>query len=98
MTGSTMSKRFAAGTAVALATAAAAVPTALAGGEPKNQAPFTRKVAPRGLAQQLAPSHAAVSFSITGEAKNQVPFTRLHLAGGLEIKGEAKNESPFTSR
>ena len=76
MTGSTISKRFAAGTAVALATAAAAVPAALAGGEPKNQAPFTRIVAPRGLTQGLATSRAAVPLAIRGEAKNQLPFTR----------------------
>jgi hypothetical protein len=97
MTGS-ISRRFAAGTAVALVTAAAAVPSALAGGEPKNQAPFTRPVAARGLTQQLVQSHATSAISIRGEAKNQAPFIRLHPAGGIVIHGEPKNESPFTRR
>jgi len=97
MTGS-ISKRLAAGTFVTLVTAAAAVPSALAAGEPKNQAPFTRLVAARGLAQQLVPSHATSAISIRGEAKNQAPFIRLHPAGGIVIHGEPKNESPFTRR
>jgi hypothetical protein len=76
MTGSTFRKRVAAGTAVALVAAAAAVPSALAGGEPKNQAPFTRVVAPRALTLGVARMHAATSSAIKGEAKNQLPFTR----------------------
>jgi hypothetical protein len=76
MTGSTISKRFVVGTSVALVAAAAALPSALAGGEPKNQAPFTRIVSSRGLTQNLARVHAASPLAIMGEAKNEFPFTR----------------------
>jgi hypothetical protein len=76
MTGSTISRRLVVGTAVALVSAAAAVPSALAGGEPKNQSPFTRIVASRALTHGVALAHAATSPAIRGEAKNQLPFTR----------------------
>jgi hypothetical protein len=98
MTRSKSSKRFVAGSAVALVAALAAIPAALAGGEPKNEAPFTRIVAPRVLTKQLAPSHAAATLSVMGEAKNQAPFSRLQQARSLVVKGEAKNQSPFTRR
>ncbi len=47
---------------------------ALAAGEPKNEAPFTRPVAARSLSQT---SHSATTPpQIRGEAKNELPFTR----------------------
>ena len=76
MTGSTTSRRLAAASALAFVATAAAVPAAFAGGEPKNQAPFTRIVAARGLTQGLAASRADAPLSIRGETKNQLPFTR----------------------
>ena len=75
MTGSTISKRLT-GTAAALVAAASLVTPALAAGEPKNQSPFTRAVAPRALAQELARAHASSTRVAQGETKNQLPFTR----------------------
>jgi len=98
MTGSTTIKRITAGAAVAVVAGVAAVPSALAAGEPKNEAPFTRAAVSRSLARQLAPSHVASSLVIRGEAKNQAPFTGLHVTVALSGNGEAKNESPFTRR
>jgi hypothetical protein len=75
-------------------------PVALAGGEPKNQLPFTRSVAERTPAQvQITAQQVG-----TGEPKNQLPFTRPVSSGsyaesaltGLASMGEAKNELPFT--
>jgi hypothetical protein len=86
----------------ALVAAGALSPVALAGGEPKNDWPFTRSVSDRTPAEvQRAASEERVGV---GEPKNQWPFTRpvgeaersqaavLSLAGS----GEAKNEQPFT--
>jgi hypothetical protein len=98
MTGSSITKRITVGTAVALAAAATAVPSALAGGEPKNQAPFTRIVSSRALTLNLARVHAASPLAIMGETKNQAPFIRVRATTGLMITGEAKNELPFTRR
>ena len=58
--------------ALALAGAAFFAQGALAGGEPKNQPPFTRHT-PRTLA--ALPS--GTGFDVRGEPKNQLPFTRL---------------------
>lgn len=58
---------------VALGSAAVLAHSALAGGEPKNQWPFTRPVGDR------APQSTQVESSAVGtrgEAKNQLPFTR----------------------
>jgi hypothetical protein len=97
---------------VALTAALALASAALAGGEPKNVAPFTRVIAP-------------TSVSLAGEPKNQSPFNRgvaktlvdttLSATGGAgphraaavhsygvgvqapaDTRGEPKNETPFT--
>jgi len=98
MTASTTIKRVTTGAAVAVVAGVAAVPSALAGGEPKNEAPFTRAAVSRSLTQQLAPSHVASALVIRGETKNQAPFTGLHVTVVLSGQGEAKNETPFTRR
>jgi hypothetical protein len=83
----------------ALIVAGALSPVALAGGEPKNEWPFTRAVADRSLTQvQGSGSQALVG---QGEPKNQLPFTRpvAGAAGGTtaqSLGGEAKNDLPFT--
>ena len=64
-------------TAVAAACAATALPSALAGGEPKNGTPFTR-LAGNGYGTVYAPhqiSRLAISAP-TAEPKNEWPFTR----------------------
>ncbi|HEY0416257.1 MAG TPA: hypothetical protein VGC78_07710 [Gaiellaceae bacterium] len=95
--------------AVALATTAAlltAATPAFAGGEPKNEWPFTRPVITR------TPTDAGINTSKAdiaprGEAKNEWPFTRRvttreaataprGAAGQTAPRGEAKNEPPFT--
>jgi hypothetical protein len=62
-------------TLVSLASAAIFVPTALAGGEPKNDAPFTR---PATVRSEQAAAHPTIRQepATRGEAKNQLPFTR----------------------
>jgi hypothetical protein len=86
----------------ALVAAGALSPVALAGGEPKNDWPFTRSVSDRTPAEvQRAASEQRVGV---GEPKNQWPFTRpvaetelSQLAGLVPVgSGEAKNEQPFT--
>lgn len=67
--------RLATATAIGVASAVTAVP-ALAGGEPKNQVPFTRIAVARALTQQLTLANARTSVRIRGEAKNELPFTR----------------------
>ena len=58
----------------ALIVAGSLVPVALAGGEPKNEWPFTRPVGDRTTAYvQVQASENAVGV---GEAKNELPFTR----------------------
>jgi hypothetical protein len=91
--------------AAGLVAAGALSPVALAGGEPKNESPFTRSIADRTLAQvQASGSQARVGV---GEAKNEWPFTRSVAARALaQVQrldsqarvgvGEAKNEWPFT--
>jgi hypothetical protein len=64
-------------TIAALAAATAIAPSALAGGEPKNESPFTRPAHTFRVAQQLAAvGHVSVAPRIRSEAKNQAPFTR----------------------
>jgi hypothetical protein len=96
---STRSTRLATGIAT-LAVAGSAVPVALAGGEPKNESPFTRPVAARALTEDIGVSHASLTLAISGERKNQSPFTvRVsHASVTLVISGEAKNQLPFTRR
>jgi hypothetical protein len=62
-------------TAVAFAAAAGFAQAAFAGGEPKNEWPFTRPVAQR---TQQAAQHTAAQADpvIQGEPKNDLPFTR----------------------
>jgi hypothetical protein len=60
---------------LALVAAAMIAQAALAGGEPKNQSPFTRPVGDRTTqnSTRLVPGVAAPQ----GEAKNELPFTRI---------------------
>jgi hypothetical protein len=79
----------------ALIVAGALSPAALAGGEPKNDWPFTTAVHVGGDRTTAAAQVADVA----GEPKNQLPFTRP--AGGsvsqaIGLAGEAKNDLPFT--
>jgi hypothetical protein len=70
-------KRISHTTVAALAAAAAIAPAALAGGEPKDESPFTRPAITLRITQQLATVwHVNVAQMIRGEAKNQAPFTR----------------------
>ncbi len=93
-------------TSIRVATAALIVggalsPVALAGGEPKNDWPFTRSAIDRSPAQvERTGAQAAVGV---GEPKNQWPFTR-PIAGSAGPQasltlgtGEAKNQQPFTA-
>ena len=91
--------------AAGLIAAGALSAPALAGGEPKNEWPFTRSVGDRTPAQvQRSDSQAVVGL---GEPKNQWPFTRpigdravsqaVRSTGLSRVgNGEAKNEQPFT--
>ena len=70
-------------TAVAAACAATALPSALAGGEPKNGTPFTR-LAGNGYGTVYAPHQISrlASSTTTPEPKNEWPFTRaVHVNG-----------------
>lgn len=60
---------------LALVATAMIAQAAFAGGEPKNQAPFTRLVGDRTpqSSTRLAPPEAAAQ----GESKNELPFTRI---------------------
>ena len=61
-------------TAAGLAAVAVIAQGAFAGGEPKNEWPFTRTIAPRST--QAAAHTAASDPIIQGEPKNEPPFTR----------------------
>jgi hypothetical protein len=63
------------GTCASLVVAGTLVQSAFAGGEPKNQPPFTRPVGERTT--QAANGTLSVASSIRGEAKNEYPFTRI---------------------
>ena len=99
MTTSTRIRQLAAGIAT-LAIAGSAASAALAGGEPKNESPFTRPVVARALAEGIGASRAVVTLAISGERKNQTPFTLRVLPASmtLAISGEAKSQLPFTRR
>ncbi len=60
---------------LALVATAMIAQAAFAGGEPKNQAPFTRHVGDRTTqnATRLVPTESVAQ----GEAKNELPFTRI---------------------
>ena len=82
---------------VAMVVSAAVAQGALAGGEPKNELPFTRVVATRTV---QSVSHSSISTArVAGEAKNEAPFTRQVAATPAEpaATGEPKNETPFTN-
>jgi hypothetical protein len=68
------SKRLLRSTIILAVTAVFLAQTALAGGEPKNELPFTRPVVTR--ATQATPSVTQTSPEIRGEPKNELPFTR----------------------
>ncbi len=57
--------------AVALTGAAVFAQGAVASGEPKNEAPFTRQVA-----RTVAAASHGTTVDVHGESKNQLPFTR----------------------
>lgn len=80
-------------TAVGLVAAAVLAGSAFAGGEPKNQWPFTRSVErTTQVATKRAQADAATrALELRSEAMNR----RYHL-GGYAPQGEAKNEIPFT--
>ncbi len=67
-------RRFIGTTAAGLAAAALIAQGALAGGEPKNEWPFTRHVDTRST--QAAQHSSSSNPLIQGEAKNEPPFTR----------------------
>ena len=96
---STRIRQLAAGSAT-LAIAASTASAALAGGEPKNESPFTRPVVARALTEGLGASHAAVPLVISGDRKNQAPFTLRVSRGSIALasSGEAKNQLPFSRR
>ena len=58
---------------------------AFAGGEPKNERPFTHQVNTRAT-QAAATSTAKPAPPISGEAKNELPFTRT-AAGIVQSSG-----------
>jgi hypothetical protein len=68
--------------AVVAVVVAALAPSALAGGEPKNERPFTRPVQTRFFAEAFVAA-AERGLSVQGEPKNELPFTRpITLAAG----------------
>jgi hypothetical protein len=67
------------GACVTLGVTAALAQAALAGGEPKNQAPFTRPVGDRTI--QAAKGSVSATVIGQGEAKNEYPFTRVVRTG-----------------
>lgn len=83
--------------ATCLLLVAAALPSlAYAGGEPKNELPFTRHVGNRAV--QIVSNPAQTVTSGHGEPKNELPFTRRISAYPDRITGgEQKNEVPFTA-
>ena len=82
--------------AAGLVGAAILSPVALAGGEPKNDWPFTRSVGERAPALVQSSSQQVG----VGEPKNELPFTRpvsdAPVGESAPSVGEAKNELPFT--
>jgi hypothetical protein len=95
-------------TAAAAACAATSLPSALAGGEPKNSSPFTR--AAGSASTELVSAELSAGRAFPAEPKNSPPFTRLagnghgtvyalheisRLATSITT-AEPKNEWPFT--
>jgi hypothetical protein len=80
---------------VAVIVTAVVAQAALAGGEPKNEWPFTRPVQARAVQSAYAAESTA---RIAAEAKNELPFTRrLAVTQTASVgSGDAKNELPFT--
>jgi hypothetical protein len=92
-----MHSRFFIGSLVTLVVSAALAQGALAGGEPKNEWPFTRVV---GVRTVQSASHSTISSArVAAEAKNETPFTRKVEATQVDrvATGEPKNEPPFTN-
>ena len=92
-----MHSRFFSGSLVALIGSAVLAQGALAGGEPKNEWPFTRIV---GVRTVQSATHSTISSGrAAAEAKNEVPFTRKVEATRMNriATGEPKNEAPFTN-
>jgi hypothetical protein len=95
-------------TAAAATCAATALPSALAGGEPKNGSPFTR--AADHASAGLISARFSATRAFPAEPKNVAPFTRLagngydsvyalHQIARLATStptAEPKNEWPFT--
>jgi hypothetical protein len=63
-------------TAVAIGSAAILAQAALAGGEPKNEWPFTRPVGDRTPQAVSETKQQQAGPAIQGEPKNEPPFTR----------------------
>ena len=80
---------------LSIAVSAVVAHAALAGGEPKNERPFTG--AATGHVSQPAP--AATQSRVAVEQKNEAPFTRLVGVARRQpaALGESKNELPFTA-
>ena len=92
-----MNARYLSSWLVALIVSAVVAQGALAGGEPKNEWPFTRAV---GVRSVQSATHSTISSArVAAEAKNEAPFNRLVRATGVEraATGEPKNEPPFTN-
>jgi hypothetical protein len=92
-----MHSRFFSGSLVALIVSAVLAQGALAGGEPKNEWPFTRIV---GVRTVQSATHTSISSArVAAEAKNEAPFTRKVEATRMSriATGEPKNEAPFTN-
>lgn len=69
-----MHRRFISSWVVAVVVSAVVAQAALAGGEPKNEWPFTRPVEARAV--QFAAGSTVAQARVAGEAKNELPFTR----------------------
>jgi hypothetical protein len=92
-----MKARYLSSWLVALIVSVVVAQAALAGGEPKNELPFTRVVGARSV--QSANRSTSSPARMAAEAKNEAPFTRLveGTRGDRVATGEPKNEQPFTN-
>ena len=92
-----MHSRFFSSSLIAVMVSAVLAQGALAGGEPKNEWPFTGVA---GVRTVQSATHSAISSArVAAEAKNEAPFTRKVEATRVErvATGEPKNEPPFTN-
>jgi hypothetical protein len=92
-----MHSRFFSSSLVILIVSVVVAQGALAGGEPKNEWPFTRVV---GVRTVQSAAHSTISSArVAAEAKNEAPFTRRVEAARVDrvATGEPKNEPPFTN-